>query len=45
MTPIMLLFMQTAKQRKWCMETGDDGYVNRVQIGGKGAWYMLGHAF
>lgn len=27
------------------METGDDGYVNRVQIGGKGAWYMLGHAF
>ena len=31
--------------KEWCMETGDDGYVNRVQIGGKGAWYMLGHAF
>lgn len=31
--------------KEWCMETGDDGYVNRVQIGGKNAWYMLGHVF
>lgn len=33
------------KTKEWCMETGDDGYVNRVQIGGERAWYMLGHAF
>lgn len=30
---------------EWCMESGEDGYVNHVQIGGKNAWYMLGHAF
>lgn len=33
---------QTAE---WCMETGDDGYINRVHIGGCDAWYMLGHVF
>lgn len=31
--------------KEWCMQTGPDGYVNQVQIGGKNAWYMLGHVF
>lgn len=31
--------------KEWCMQTGSDGYVNHVQIGGEKAWYMLGHAF
>lgn len=30
---------------EWCMETDEDGYVNHVEIGGRNAWYMLGHAF
>ncbi len=31
--------------KEWCMEVGNDGYVNHVQIGGSNAWYMLGHVF
>ena len=31
--------------KEWCMQEGPDGYVNRVTIGGKNAWYMLGHVF
>lgn len=31
--------------KEWCMETGADGYVNHVQIGGFNSWYMLGHVF
>ena len=31
--------------KEWCMETGEDGYVNHVQIGGRNSWYMLGHVF
>lgn len=31
--------------KEWCMYEGGDSYVNRVEIGGKNAWYMLGHAF
>ena len=27
------------------METGDDGYVNRVQIGRENAGIVLGHVF
>lgn len=30
---------------EWCMQTDENGYVNNVQIGGKDAWYMLGHVF
>lgn len=33
------------KTKEWCMEAGADGYVNRVQVGGENAWFMLGHAF
>ena len=31
--------------REWCMESDSAGYVDRVQIGGRDAWYMLGHVF
>ena len=30
---------------EWCMEADDDGYISSVTIGGRHAWYMLGHAF
>ncbi len=30
---------------EWCMEEDDLGYISSVTIGGKNAWYMLGHAF
>ena len=30
---------------EWCMQTGADGYVNSIKIGGCNAWYMLGHVF
>lgn len=30
---------------EWCMQTGADGYVNSIRIGGCNAWYMLGHVF
>ncbi len=31
--------------KEWCLETDASGYINRVQIGGQDAWYMLGHTF
>lgn len=31
--------------REWCMETDDRGYIRHVEVGGRDAWYMLGHAF
>lgn len=30
---------------EWCMEEDSKGYISKVTIGGKNAWYMLGHAF
>lgn len=30
---------------EWCMETDEEGYISSVTIGGKNAWYMLGHTF
>ena len=30
---------------EWCMQTDANGYITDVKIGGKNAWYMLGHAF
>lgn len=30
---------------EWCIETDPDGYISRVKVGGRDAWYMLGHAF
>lgn len=31
--------------KEWCMECEDDGTISKVEIGGKNAWYMLGHTF
>lgn len=31
--------------KEWCMDYDEDGTVTDVVIGGKNAWYMLGHAF
>lgn len=31
--------------REWCMGEDAEGNINKVTIGGKHAWYMLGHAF
>lgn len=30
---------------EWCMTEDSEGYVDSVTIGGKNAWYMLGHVF
>ncbi len=30
---------------EWCLEEDADGYITDVKIGGKNAWYMLGHTF
>lgn len=31
--------------KEWCMTEGTDGCIDHVTIGGKHAWYMLGHTF
>lgn len=31
--------------REWCMQTDAEGYIEHVEVGGRNAWYMLGHAF
>lgn len=31
--------------KEWCMNEDEKGYINRVTIGGKDAWYMYGHTF
>lgn len=31
--------------KEWCMETNDDGLITNVTVGGRDAWYMLGHTF
>lgn len=31
--------------KEWCIYEGEDGYINKVEIGGSNAWYMLGHVF
>ncbi len=31
--------------KEWCMESGEDGTICRVTVGGADAWYMLGHTF
>lgn len=31
--------------KEWCMTEDADGYVNAVTVGGRDAWYMLGHTF
>lgn len=31
--------------KEWCMQTDADGFISQVTVGGRDAWYMLGHAF
>ncbi len=31
--------------KEWCIYTDKNGYIDRVQIGGSEAWYMIGHVF
>lgn len=31
--------------KEWCMDCDPDGTISNVQIGGRNAWYMLGHTF
>lgn len=31
--------------KEWCMHADASGYIDRVEIGGRDCWYMLGHAF
>lgn len=31
--------------KEWCMSTGAQGRITGVTVGGKHAWYMLGHVF
>ena len=31
--------------KEWCMTEDEQGYINSVQIGGRDAWFMLGHTF
>ncbi len=31
--------------KEWSMTQNDSGYINSVTIGGRNAWYMLGHTF
>jgi CTP:phosphocholine cytidylyltransferase-like protein len=30
---------------EWCMTEGADGYISGVTVGGRDAWFMLGHVF
>lgn len=30
---------------EWCMEEDEEGFISKVTIGGRDAWYMLGHTF
>ncbi len=30
---------------EWCIQAADDGHIDKVTIGGRDSWYMLGHTF
>lgn len=30
---------------EWCLTEDGEGYINSVTVGGRDAWYMLGHTF
>ena len=30
---------------EWCVYTDEEDFITRVEIGGKDAWYMLGHTY
>ncbi len=31
--------------KEWCMTESEDGFINNVTVGGRDAWFMLGHTF
>ena len=31
--------------KEWCMTEDEDGFINNVTVGGRDAWFMLGHTF
>ncbi len=31
--------------KEWCMTEDEQGYINKVTVGGENAWFMLGHTF
>ena len=31
--------------KEWCLKEDEQGYITSVEIGGRDAWYMLGHVF
>ncbi|MBR6562784.1 MAG: NTP transferase domain-containing protein [Clostridia bacterium] len=31
--------------KEWCMTESEDGFINSVTVGGRDAWFMLGHTF
>lgn len=31
--------------KEWCMTTDGHGYIDKVTIGGRNSWYMMGHTF
>ena len=31
--------------KEWCMTEDSEGYIDSVTVGGKNAWFMLGHTF
>ncbi len=31
--------------KEWCMTEDENGYINKVTVGGRDAWFMLGHTF
>lgn len=35
----------SGETKEWCIQTDSAGYISHVEIGGKNAWCMLGHAF
>ena len=30
---------------EWCVETDDEGFIKKVNIGGANAWYLAGHVY
>ncbi len=31
--------------KEWCITTDEYGYIDKVSIGGRNSWYMMGHTF
>ena len=33
------------RTEEWCVETDEEGYISRVEVGGSDRFYMMGHVF